>query len=79
MPFHTTKPFRKSLRVAVLAPRADLGAATDGVPRGVRPFDMGIIGQSGLEQCWIRAVFQNLIPELMRPIIPRKQREIVEW
>ena len=79
MPFDPAKPLRESLGIAVLASWADFGAATDGIPRGVGPFDFGIIGQSGLEQCWIRAVFQNLIPELMSPIIPRKQCEIVEW
>jgi len=74
-----TKPLREGLGVAVLAPGADFGAATDGVPGSIGPLDFGVIGQSGLEQCWIRAVFQNLIPELVSPIIPRKQREIVKW
>src|SRR3989304_3292125 len=41
MPRHPTEPLGEGLRVAVLAARADLGAAADGVPCRVRPLDRG--------------------------------------
>lgn len=36
---NTPEPLRKSLGVAVRATGADLGAARDGIPRGLGPFD----------------------------------------
>lgn len=39
MPFNTPKPFGKSLRIAVLASGADLGAASDRIPGGISPLN----------------------------------------
>ena len=43
MALHAAKAFGKRLGVAVLASGADLGAAADGVPGGVGPFDVGVL------------------------------------
>jgi len=40
MPDNTPKPFREPFSVAVLASRADFGAASDGIPRRLRPLDL---------------------------------------
>jgi len=48
MALSPAKTFCKCLRVAMLATGADLGAAADGVPRGVGPFDVRAITQKGL-------------------------------
>ena len=41
---HCLQPFRHSLRIAVLTAGADLGTASDGVPRGIGPLYCGFIG-----------------------------------
>ena len=43
MPKDPSKSFGKSLRIAVLAPWADFSAPAEGIPRGVRPFNFGMI------------------------------------
>src|SRR5207237_10818305 len=48
MSLNSAKPLRKRFRVAVLATRADLGAATDRIPGGVGPLDFGILELSAI-------------------------------
>ena len=43
MPGHATEALRERLRVAVLAPGADLRATADGVPGRVGPLDLGFV------------------------------------
>jgi len=45
MSLNPAKTLGESLRVTMLAPGADLGAAANGVPRGIGPFDLGDYGQ----------------------------------
>ena len=40
---HTAKAFRESLSVTMRAAWTDLGAAADGVPCCIRPFDFGLV------------------------------------
>ena len=42
MTFHSTKALGERFGIAVLAPGTDLGAAANGIPSGVGPFDMGV-------------------------------------
>jgi hypothetical protein len=42
MAFHTAKALCERLGVAVLAARADLHAATKGIPGGVGPLDVRV-------------------------------------
>jgi hypothetical protein len=42
MSLDPAKPFRESLSIAVLASGTDFDAAADGVPGGVRPFDVRV-------------------------------------
>ena len=39
MPLNPAKPLRKRFGIAVLASRADLDAAADGIPGRISPFD----------------------------------------
>ena len=41
MSFHAAKPLSESLGIAMLAARTDFRAATDGIPGGIGPFDLG--------------------------------------
>ena len=40
---NASKPLGEGLRVAMFAARADLYATADWVPRGIGPFDVGVI------------------------------------
>ena len=42
MALHAAEALGKRFSIAMLAAGANLGAATDGVPGGVGPFDVGI-------------------------------------
>lgn len=42
VPLDAAETLRESFGVAMLTARADLGAATDGIPGGVGPFDVGV-------------------------------------
>jgi len=43
MPRHAAKRLRKRLGITVFAPRADLGAAANGIPSRIRPLNSGMI------------------------------------
>ena len=62
MALDAAKPLRKRLGVAVLAARADFRAAADGVPGGVRPFDLGVQGHVAerLSSELVEDVFHNV-------------------
>jgi len=42
MTFYAAETFGERLGVAMLAARADLRAAAHRIPRGIRPFDLGV-------------------------------------
>ncbi len=46
MAFYSAEALGKRLGIAMLAAGTDFGAAADGVPGGVGPFDVGVEGES---------------------------------
>ena len=46
MPGHAPEPLGERLGVAVVAAGRDLGAAADGIPRRVGPFDLGVLAHA---------------------------------
>ena len=45
---HTAESFRESLGVTIGATRADLRAARNRVPRGISPFNGGVVAHAGI-------------------------------
>src|SRR5690606_29527313 len=62
VPLHAAEALREGFCVAVLAARADLRAATDGIPRRIGPLDLGG-GTHGLK------VFMCSLTVNQRPIL----------
>ena len=61
MPLNPAKPLSKSFGIAVFAPRADLDAATNGIPGRVGPFDVRVKRHSALRAKLVEDVFNNIL------------------
>jgi hypothetical protein len=56
----------------MLASRADLGAATDGVPGGIGPFDVGVEGHYRFPL--LAEVLKNVRDDILRRIVVRREK-----
>src|SRR5262249_55598734 len=53
MALDATEPLSEGLGITVLAPRADLRAATDRIPRRIRPFNCRVIAHRSLDSIYL--------------------------
>src|SRR5215469_7972988 len=81
MTLYATEPLSKDLSVAVLAAGADFCAATNGVPRCIRPLDMRVQRQVSAprELRLIGTIFLSFLPEFVGPFVPREQGKVIQW
>src|SRR5207247_11171169 len=71
---HTAKPFRKGLGVAMRTARADFPAASNRIPRRVRPFDFRIVAHIS---CPVSTKVTRLTGQRLSNA-PRRQIEPIE-